>query len=544
MKGFGPFVSEDQITELFRQYAVVKNTMIIRDRLSGVSKGMALVEFHTVEYATYALSQAATLQIDKISLRVSYARESFVQAQTQSQVFPTPLLPVNPAWMAAQTMPGMSSIGPMAAASMPRNVFAAQKIKPNWPPNFETNGAAFVFQSQSGYFWEPLSQFYYCPKSKLYYSSNDGSYYHYDQSFNPPFKKFIPPLPLESYEASNTSDTALKDDLTSKALEAMKKPVVISLGGTKSKLSKSNISVSLSSNKKVVQDIAKWGSMQKQEELTSKDSDNHNAESAFGKVTPSITEPKPTESVEASSSVSLESALLLSSVQSSEFTRAASDNKVQDKKSQKENGKAAAICYICRRQFTSAALLQRHEQESELHKQNLAKAQAAGENAADESQKPNSESLGPTYRDRASERRAIHGTSDIPIISDRGRGRGGYGGRGGRGDQSNGTHADIPSSLPPGVVETINLASDTSNPGNQLLRKMGWSEGGGLGKDGQGIEVPVGLENDSKLKVASGATGIGASGAIPSIVYTDNNAYKESLLQATKARYEQVSGPK
>ena len=51
----------------------------MRDLSTGLSRGIAFVEFHSVEYSTYVLSNSSTVQIDRISLKVNYAKESFVQ---------------------------------------------------------------------------------------------------------------------------------------------------------------------------------------------------------------------------------------------------------------------------------------------------------------------------------------------------------------------------------------------------------------------------------------------------------------------------------
>jgi RNA recognition motif-containing protein len=71
--------------ELFRQYAVVKSLFVVRDRHTSLSRGLAFVEFHTVEHATYALQSAEAaqikLQVGGAPLKIAYARESFMYTQ-------------------------------------------------------------------------------------------------------------------------------------------------------------------------------------------------------------------------------------------------------------------------------------------------------------------------------------------------------------------------------------------------------------------------------------------------------------------------------
>jgi RNA recognition motif-containing protein len=79
VRGFGPFVTEDSIIELFRQFAVVKSAYVLRDAVTGISKGAAFVEFHTVGHAVHTLQQTSLGQIhlDSSPLKIMFAKESF-----------------------------------------------------------------------------------------------------------------------------------------------------------------------------------------------------------------------------------------------------------------------------------------------------------------------------------------------------------------------------------------------------------------------------------------------------------------------------------
>ena len=79
VRGFGPFVGEDAIIELFRQFAVVKTVHLLRDGMTGISKGIAFVEFHTIEHAVHTLQQSSLgqLHLDSSPLKINYAKESF-----------------------------------------------------------------------------------------------------------------------------------------------------------------------------------------------------------------------------------------------------------------------------------------------------------------------------------------------------------------------------------------------------------------------------------------------------------------------------------
>ncbi|RHY56894.1 hypothetical protein DYB38_006758 [Aphanomyces astaci] len=100
---------------------------------------------------------------------------------------------------------------------------------------------------------------------------------------------------------------------------------------------------------------------------------------------------------------------------------------------------------LCRRKFNSAAQLHKHEQLSDLHKQNLAKA------------KQTQQSL--RVRDGPKE-------TLLPRVED-------------------------PPDVPVDVARVDKPLDDQSNIGGKMLKMMGWKSGEGLGKAGTGITAPV-----------------------------------------------------
>jgi len=61
---------------------------LVRDKVSGVSRGIAFVEFPAVEYAAHSLQQATQmqLQIDRSPLKISFARDAAVMAMISQAV--------------------------------------------------------------------------------------------------------------------------------------------------------------------------------------------------------------------------------------------------------------------------------------------------------------------------------------------------------------------------------------------------------------------------------------------------------------------------
>ena len=465
------------------------------------------------------------------------------------------------------------------------------KSKPAWPPSFETDGGAYVFQAQSGSFLEPKSQFFYCPKSKLYYSCADGIYYSCVVLQNETaFMRFNPPLPLEP-EGTVVVDTV---DKNTTVLDAARKPVVLSMGFNMGKAKNTGVKIINVASKKVIGDMLKWGSLQDQEEEAEKGRIMSQG-GAKGKGKPSTSIPdKPSSpvapvfvppptfvpppvfssfSTSATGPISVNNSGNSSSIPDPRIapvfaatsaadaialiTGAVAVSATPPTVAATGTGERVA-CLLCRRQFASQEQLLRHEKESKLHKDNMMLAvQAASDDVArqlaafgassssavqsqpEEVKDAASSSEG--YRDRASERRATYQQTSQGGSAHRDRDRDRERGRDrGRNETYNSVQkSEVDSQGAPSSLQ------DVSNPGTQLLRKMGWNEGQGLGRGGTGAEESVGVILASQTGNNNGKriSGVGgSSGAIPQVDYRGSGReYKESLLRAAKARYDQVS---
>ena len=149
-------------------------------------------------------------------------------------------------------------------------------------------------------------------------------------------------------------------------------------------------------------------------------------------------------------------------------------------------------CYLCARQFKTDAEVKKHEDASQLHRDNLdnedlkAKAIAKMTKAGLPIHPIDDDT--PEYRDRARERRAAFGGSK---------------------------KISLPLKKPPPSTTTIPVpnAKDnndspppTQSKGATLLGKMGWTSGEGLGAQGKGMTAPIATD----LYVAG--VGLGAQG--------------------------------
>lgn len=400
----------------------------------------------------------------------------------------------------------LSSVASISGPSRPANQ--------NIPPSFELFGASYLFQPKSGMFHEPVSNFYYIPKLKLYYNGKNGQYLIQscvEETGEIVLKNFFPPLPLEAEEEIN--DDAKIDDNTEKLIEPIK-PLSISLN--KSKLKKKIINFEQNPNQA---NISKWGQIQKEEREREKIETSNIESDAFSK------------NVIKNSSETKESSLSSTSIPSSSPS-------IQVNKSPQ------IVCLICRRQFTSQELLQRHERESKLHAENVKKMEENSSNKLNNqtisnsnnsiSKLPNSNPpITTKYRDRAEERREKYGLlSDISKPSP---------------SYSSSTFAPSYSSsiyVPSNSYSSSSsfpsdLTKDENNMGHQLLKKMGWNEennkealGVTLSKSGASNYSNAGLGHDSRqFKNDSNQT----------MYYNKSGQeYRDVLNMATRNRYEML----
>ncbi|GAX13680.1 RNA-binding protein 5/10 [Fistulifera solaris] len=139
------------------------------------------------------------------------------------------------------------------------------------------------------------------------------------------------------------------------------------------------------------------------------------------------------------------------------------EKRIEDRQFQR-TAKGEPMCPLCRRKFPSVEKLLQHEKVSQLHKDNLAKAAQAKKEVPSQ------------YVDRAEQRRSMYGP-DVPALPNR--------------ELSTETAANSNEKTP--IVDSLD---NESNIGNQLLRKMGWKEGGAVGGRSEGLSAAAGLVKD------------------------------------------------
>lgn len=311
-----------------------------------------------------------------------------------------------------------------------RPVQKREPFEREWPPCFDDDGVSFVLDSLSGMFYEARSDFFYDPKSKLYYGNKKGAYFSYDRSKSPKFvevQKVTQPdegMDVPTINPEPSSGTAPKG-----------KGIVISIN-IKTKNSKKREKVVLKAHKEQAANMEKWS--QRQAEVKA---------SSDASLAPSLTEGDTTSK----------------------------PDKVH------KTDKGEPICIICRRRFPTLDKLKLHENLSELHKQNLQKL--AEKKAAQQTSSalplsaptqpptmpvPAQQPVSAEYEDRAQNRRKMYGQELAMPPPPR--------------NNFSPEEASPPSTATSSSADNLG----DNNIGNQMLQRLGWKAGSGLGRHDEG----------------------------------------------------------
>lgn len=227
-------------------------------------------------------------------------------------------------------------------------------MKREWPPPFESDGAAYVFDTRSGFFYEATSDFFYDPKTKLYYGNKQRTYFQFVEGEKPPFRPFNPST--DSKTTENDAEDPSKTDPSKPSADQASNTSTPSTQAPEKK----KIAISLKTKKvgSVTPKVPRPSSPTKKSE-------------------PTLDAPTPTNQKKRESDINIE-----------KWSGRARENKLTTITTQ---GKP--VCLLCKRKFATQEKLQQHINLSSLHKRNLEKLE---ETSSDSPQ---------NYRDRARERR-------------------------------------------------------------------------------------------------------------------------------------------
>jgi len=249
-----------------------------------------------------------------------------------------------------------------------------------WPPIFEENGGAFIFDSRCGMFYESVSDFYYDPKTKLYFGNKKQKYFMFCPEQNPPF------VPVESHTEVTVDTSSLNEgnDIENGTSTAFVSEVAdYKESEQEIRQGKNKIAISIGGGS-----VAKKLG-QKSELVSKKPPDQIDQNADDGK--------RDTVAVQVFHIRKRDAKNIDKWKLKTREIREPVNHAVTCEDEVKRTADGKPICVLCKRKFASLEKLREHEKISSLHQENLAKAEKASSITE--------------YRDRARERRQIFGTA-------------------------------------------------------------------------------------------------------------------------------------
>nr|XP_039262930.1 RNA-binding protein 5-like [Styela clava] len=408
-------------------------------------------------------------------------------------------------------MPGMP--GQMWQQNMVWQAMANMQAQMQRPQRYPTPDISkYVYEEKSGYHYDTSTGLYYNANTRYYYNSFSGIYLYWDQKSH----TYIPVSSEMQAAQTKAADEKKKENINKEA---------------KSKTAK-----------KIAKDMERWAKAQnkKKEETKKLLEENTNAskkESSTGDIGFSLLEKKVSEEERRAtikdtfssdmfkspgmknSMGEVMSPLVMANHSSSSIPGLSSygagsdsdDEEPQQQLSIEEQIKQMTdwnkmACLLCRRAFLSKEGLEKHQKQSDLHRQNVEAFRSKNKSASSQGQMLEQ----PKYRDRAAERRSKYGIADPPLKKAR-------------------YHKAAPVPYEQPTKDGIG----DSNIGNKMLQKMGWKSGSGLGKSQSGITVPIMAEQ----RTMGSGLGVRGSRLGPS---TGSDSYKDAARQRIMARYRET----
>ncbi|XP_071987972.1 RNA-binding protein 5 isoform X2 [Engystomops pustulosus] len=410
------------------------------------------------------------------------------------QLYQQPGSPTQPSTSATTTAAPASTVTTEETPATPNSIIPGVKYA---VPDTST----YQYDESSGYYYDPLTGLYYDPNSQYYYNSASQQYLYWDgekQTY----------LPATDGAAQSAANGAAATMANKEAKEKKEKP--------KSKTAQ-----------QIAKDMERWAkSLNKQKEnfknsfqpLSARDEERK--ESAAADAGFALFEKKQGALLERQI---LPDMMMMVTAEDEKPPKRAlvaaysgdSDNEEEVDRLQgmldeeKLTDWKKLACLLCRRQFPNKDALTRHQQLSDLHKQNLdvyRRSRLSDQDLEALEQREREAK----YRDRAAERREKYGIPEPPEPK--------------RKKQYDASVVNYEQPTKDGI--------DNSNIGNKMLQAMGWKEGSGLGRKSQGITAPI------QAQVRMRGAGLGAKGSSYGVNTSDS--YKDAVRKAMFARFTEM----
>ncbi|XP_046706709.1 RNA-binding protein 5 isoform X2 [Silurus meridionalis] len=374
------------------------------------------------------------------------------------------------------------SVSATASVSPAATSTSTSDVKPCAPDT-----STYQFDESSGYYYDPQTGLYYDPNTHYYYNSYTQQYLYWDSEK----QAYVPAVDC------NTASTPFKESKEKK--EKPKSKTAQQIAKDMERWAKS-----LNKQKENFRSSFQPISQEERREAAAADAGFTLFEKKTGGLERLVSEAvKTTEEESSSSKVGLVAAY-------SGDSEPEEAPEGDDKEDKLTDWKKMA-CLLCRRQFPSKEALIRHQQLSDLHKQNLEvhRRSKLTEAELEELERKETEMK---YRDRAAERREKYGIPEPPAPKKR--------------------KFTQPAPVVVNYEQPTKDGLNSDNIGNKMLQAMGWKEGKGLGRNQQGITAPIEAQMRTK------GAGLGTKGSNYTLSASDT--YKDAVRKAMFARFTEI----
>uniref|UniRef100_A0A8C7FDK2 RNA binding motif protein 5 n=1 Tax=Oncorhynchus kisutch TaxID=8019 RepID=A0A8C7FDK2_ONCKI len=511
LRNIAPLSSVEAIMTTLAPYAILSpgNIRLIKDKQTGQNRGFAFVQLSSPLEASQLLTILQGLQpplkLDGKTIGVDYAKSARKDLLMPDGNRVSAFSVASTAIAAAQWSSSQQALGATTDyGSLQEGCAQHTQVSTLWScasgTDIVPDTSAYQYDESSGYYYDPQTGLYYDPNSQYYFNSQTQQYLYWDSET----QTYIPaPASASSTASSSTESKEKKDKPKSKSAQ------------------------------QIAKDMERWAkSLNKQKESIKsslqglgqgRDEDRREAAAAdagfstlFEKKHGAGFETQPLvmnellKNGEPETPSGLVAAYIGGDSDSEEAANPESGG-VGDEGSDKLTDWKKMACLLCLRQFPGKDALLRHQQLSDLHKQNLEihRRSKLSEAQLEELERKEMELK---YRDRAAERRDKYGVPEPPAPKKK------------------------KFYQPP--APTVNYEQPTKdgltsdNIGNKMLQAMGWQEGKGLGRNQQGITAPISASLRTK------GTGLGIKGSNYELSASDT--YKDAVRKAMFARFTEI----
>ncbi|KAM6980713.1 RNA-binding protein 5 [Aplochiton taeniatus] len=393
----------------------------------------------------------------------------------------------------------VSAAGPFPAPAASATLAASGQTADTTVPDTST----YQYDESSGYYYDPQTGLYYDPNTHYYYNSQTQQYLYWDsekQTYVPAAADANTGQSGESVNSKEAKKEEKKEKPKSKTAQQIAKDMerwAKSLNKQKDNFKSSFNLVSHEEKKEAAAADAGFTLFEKKQT------------GGFERLIPEMVKEEK-EEAPPSSLDSTNCALVAAYSGDSDTEEGSAEPDHSEEGLEKLTDWKKMACLLCRRQFPNKDALVRHQQLSDLHKQNMEVHRRAklSEAELEELERKETELK---YRDRAAERREKYGIPEPPAPKKK------------------------KFAQPTPVVNYEQPTKDglnSDNIGSKMLQAMGWQEGKGLGRHQQGITAPI------QAQLRTKGAGLGTKGSNYNLTASDT--YKDAVRKAMFARFTEM----